>query len=159
MSINVIFVLNVIIASTIIYYLKKLEEIDCRCALNFKHNYILYFTSIALFFGIVNALFGERKLLITTMTYIYIPFLIASIINIIYTIQYINDVKENKCECSESFIREGMYILAIINASVWVLLITLIIPMVILYPASLYKMVNNKKFLNKFKKGRLTESL
>ena len=52
-----------------------------------------------------------------------------------------------------------MYILAIINASVWVLLITLIIPMVILYPASLYKMVNNKKFLNKFKKGRLTESL
>ena len=149
MSINVIFVLNVIIASTIIYYLKKLEEIDCRCALNFKHNYILYFTSIALFFGIVNALFGERKLLITTMTYIYIPFLIASIINIIYTIQYINDVKENKCECSESVFREGMYILAIIRLCVIVLLFILFFSLIFQDPTSFKKMVSNKAFWNK----------
>jgi hypothetical protein len=153
------FVLGVIISCTIIYYLKNLEAIDCRCALNFKHNYILYFTSIALGISVVNVLFGETPFIRTTMLFILVPLIIATITNIVYTIQYINDVKENKCECSESFIREGMYILAIINACVWILLGTFLIPMLILYPVALYRLFTNKQFLNKLKKNRPNETL
>jgi hypothetical protein len=112
-------IVAVIISCTIIYYLKKLEEIDCRCALNFKHNYILYFTYFNLFFVVIKYLFFKK----TAVTkWVFIPILIAQITNTIFTIQYINDVKKNKCQCSESFIREGMYILAIISACAWVLI-------------------------------------
>ena len=44
MYLTIAFVFNVVISSCIIYYLKRLETIGCKCALNFKHDYIFYFT-------------------------------------------------------------------------------------------------------------------
>ena len=38
------FLISVIVSSLILYYLKQLENIGCKCALNFKHDYIFYFT-------------------------------------------------------------------------------------------------------------------
>jgi hypothetical protein len=109
---------SIFLAILIIYYLKRLETIKCNCALNFKRNYILGFTSLSLILSISNLLFKDYKTFFKFKLFIYIPWLIASITNIIFTIQYVNELKKTKCECSESLYRELMFILAIINAVV-----------------------------------------
>ena len=108
--------ISIFLAILIIYYLKRLETIKCNCALNFKRNYILGFTSLSLILSISNLLFKDYKTFFKLKLFIYIPWLIASITNIIFTIQYVNELKKTKCECSESLYRELMFILAIINA-------------------------------------------
>jgi hypothetical protein len=154
------FVFNVIVASCIIYYLKRLETISCKCALNFKHQYIFYFTCINLFFALINFAFGTVSIVRFIMLFVSIPLVIAAIINIVYTIQYVNELKNNDCACSESFYRELMYILAIINACAWIILILIIIPLAIQYPDVLKKTLNNKKFLKLYiKNGRPTNAL
>ena len=160
MSLVFAFVFNVIIASCIIYYLKRLETINCKCALNFKHQYIFYFTCINLFFALINFAFGTVSIVRFIMLFVSIPLVIAAIINIVYTIQYVNELKKNDCACSESFYRELMYILAIINACAWIILILIIIPLAIQYPDVLKKTLNNKKFLKLYiKNGRPTNAL
>jgi hypothetical protein len=160
MSLVFAFVFNVIIASCIIYYLKRLETINCKCALNFKHQYIFYFTCINLFFALINFAFGTISIVRFVMLFVSIPLVIAAIINIVYTIQYVNELKKNDCACSESFYRELMYILAIINACAWIILILIIIPLAIQYPDVLKKTLNNKKFLKLYiKNGRPTNAL
>jgi len=60
-------------------------------------------------------------------------FLFASILNVIFTIQYVNDLKKQKCDCSDSFIRNLMYILAIIQIFSWFLIITTLIIVAVTY--------------------------
>jgi hypothetical protein len=52
-----------------------------------------------------------------------IVIVIAGIINIVYTIEYVNDMKKQNCQCSESFIRDLMFIIAILQISAFVIVI------------------------------------
>ena len=119
----ILFIINILIFSSIIYYLKRLETIGCNCALNFKREYILYFTYFLLLFSVMNYFFGTNPSYKLFSLYIFVPYVIALIVNIIYTIQYVNEMKRLNCDCSKSFYRELMYILAILNACVWILLV------------------------------------
>ena len=160
MYLNFIFVFNVIIASLIIYYLKRLETIHCNCALNYKHNYILYFTSINLLFALTNFAFGKVFFVQMLLTFVSIPLVIAAIVNIIFTIQYVNELKRDNCACSESIYREIMYILAIINACTILLLVLIVIPLFIQYPAMFKNALTNKKMIKQYiKNGRPTNAL
>ena len=149
------FTFTVIISSCIIYYLRHLEQIGCKCALNYKRDYILYFTCISLFFATMNVFAGHTYIYKMVMVVVALPLIIAGIVNIVYTIQFVNDVKKNNCDCSESLYREIMYILAIVNACVWILLVLIILPVLIMFPSQLKAIVTNKKFLKKYiKNGR-----
>jgi hypothetical protein len=119
--------ISIFLAILIIYYLKRLETINCNCALNFKRNYILGFTSLSLLLSISNLLFREYKHFINFKLLIYIPWVIAIITNVIFTIQYVNELKKIKCECSESVAREIMYILAILRAIVMILALLIMV--------------------------------
>ncbi len=108
--------ISIFLPILIIYYLKRLDTIKCNCALNFKRNYILGFTSLSILLSMSNFLFKNYKIFFNLMLIIYIPWVIASITNVIFTIQYVTELKKNKCECSESVYREIMFIFAIMNA-------------------------------------------
>jgi hypothetical protein len=112
-------IIGCVISVLIIYYLKNLETIGCKCALNFKHQYIFIFTCIALLIGVLNILFSSIHMFKMFMLIISIPYFIAAIVNLVFTIQYVDEMKKINCECSESVYRTMMYILAIINACVW----------------------------------------
>jgi len=99
----------------IIYYLKNLETIGCKCALNFKHDYIFYYTCFALGIGLTNILFGTFAPIRMFMMIILVPYAIAGIVNLFMTLSYIDEMKKINCECSESIFRTMMYILAILN--------------------------------------------
>ena len=49
------------------------------------------------------------------------------LVNIVFTIQYVDEMQKINCDCSESVYRTMMYILAIINACVWGLSILIFI--------------------------------
>lgn len=124
---NLMLTISIFLAILIIYYLKRLETIKCNCALNFKHHYILGFTSLSLLLSISNLLFREYKNFINFKLLIYFPWILATITNVIFTIQYVNELKKNKCECSESVTREIMFILAILRAIAMILALLIII--------------------------------
>jgi hypothetical protein len=92
--------------------------------------------------------------------YIYIPYVTALIFNIVYTIQYVNEMKRINCDCSKSFYRELMYILAILQASVWILLLLSFVAILVLYPQSLNILFRDKKFWKQYlKKSRQNNAL
>jgi hypothetical protein len=58
---------------------------------------------------------------------ISIILVIAGIINIVYTIEFVQDMKKQNCKCSESMIRDLMFIIVILQIGVWgILLLTML---------------------------------
>jgi hypothetical protein len=62
---------------------------------------------------------------------ISILLLIAGIINIVYTIEYVQDMKKQNCKCSESMIRDLMFIIVILQICVWSILLLTILTIII----------------------------
>lgn len=150
---NVTLTISIFLAILIIYYLKRLETIKCNCALNFKRNYILGFTSLSLLLSISNLLFRDYKHFVNFKLFIYVPWVIASIMNVIYTIQYVSELKQIKCECSESVYREIMFILAILNAITMSLAFLIVVFIFVqspdMFSKSFFKKVYKKMLKNK----------
>jgi uncharacterized membrane-anchored protein len=49
----------------------------------------------------------------------------AGITNVVFTLMYVEELKKDNCECSESVFRTMMYILSIIAVVTWVLILLL----------------------------------
>lgn len=119
--------LSMVIPVLIIYYLKNLETIGCKCAMNYKRTYIMYFTIFNLVFGLSNLLSGGRVNDYIVKSPYGVPIVsvlaAAVITNIVFTLMYIEELKKDNCECSESVFRTMMYIVSIIAAAVWGLIL------------------------------------
>ena len=129
-------IINLFIGGTIIYYLHHLENIGCKCSLTFQRNYIYYYTIVIFIFNLINIFFQDKlknsNLNFKIVMFLPILIIIAGIINIVYTIEYVNDMKKQNCECSESIIRDLMFIIAILQISAFILVIMTIISIVTL---------------------------
>jgi len=127
--------------------------------MNYKRNYILCFNIFLIFYSII-LLFNNKLLAYFPIVGILLS--VAAIINVIFTIQYVNELKKQNCNCSESVIRTLMYVLAIINAVTWAL--TVLILIFVLFHYSKYgnkKMTMStkemKKILNDIKKNNINK--
>jgi len=120
-----IYFINLFIGGTIIYYLNHLEKIGCKCSLTFQRNYIYYYTICIFIINVLNILFNKPNIFIVLP--IQIVLLLASIINIVYTIEYVEDMKKQNCKCSESMIRDLMFIIAILKIFVYIIFIFIIL--------------------------------
>jgi len=114
---------TLIVSGIIIYYLNHLTTIDCKCSLTFQRNYIFYYTIIVFIINLFTICFQDKlKELALMILPISILLVIAGIINIIYTIEYVQDMKKQNCKCSESMIRDLMFIIVILQICVWAIL-------------------------------------
>lgn len=113
--------LGITLSSLIIYYLVSLERLGCACAMNFKRNYILgynavyiTYTAFALFMGMpaIFGLYAKYPLLWL------IPFIlfIGAIVNVVFVIQFVNELKREDCACSDSVYKDVMYVSSILGA-------------------------------------------
>jgi hypothetical protein len=105
------------IVSLIIYllFIYKLKNINCECSEDWKRKFILIVTYI---FIVVNVIFASLFLSKTNVRTTIISYYVLLALNIGYTIiilLYIYDLKKNKCECSNIWEREYMYINSIIS--------------------------------------------
>ena len=115
--------INLFIGGTIIYYLNHLEKIECKCSLTFQRNYIYYYTISFFIINVLNIFFYNTIFILP----IQIILLLAGIINIVYTIEYVEDMKKQNCKCSDSMIRDLMFIIAVLKISVYIIFILIIL--------------------------------
>lgn len=85
-------------------YLGKLEQTGCECALNWRRNFIIAFILVALVWTVGTSL-------TTSFNNVYIAMLLTAfrLAFIVIAIQYINQLKKDKCECSQHLTREILY--------------------------------------------------
>ena len=96
------FIFTIIINSIIIYYLINLEDVNCNCIYDWRHNYIKYFSICMLILntliyfsihipGVLNSILSK---------FIASGFLILSLLNMYALYTYIGDLNDTKCECA-----------------------------------------------------------
>ena len=148
--------IGLIFSALIIYYLHNLEKIGCACSMTPQRNYIYFYTIVLVLFNLVNMFLlpsmdsNMVKPFAMVMGPIAILLLVGGVINVIYTIEFVEDMKKKNCNCSVSVFREMMFILAILQAISWLFLIILLV-ISILYS----KNIPLKQVLKKMKSRQL----
>jgi hypothetical protein len=95
------------------YYLNHLKQIDCSCAVNYTHFFLLclsiFLTSVAsisFIFGskfIISLVAGYQELRLVTQLFLSPVFLIILFISLVlYVSRYISRLKKANCECLNS---------------------------------------------------------
>lgn len=111
---------SVIYAIYVHHYVTRLERIGCDCAIDFRRTYIQWFTLALVIIGIINVTLrltsGDVGLAILSMILSPVMF-VATLIYVIFVIQYVNRLRREKCTCSEGMARAILYIITIINVT------------------------------------------
>jgi hypothetical protein len=102
-------------------YLFKLEKIGCKCALNWRRNYMIIFLIFALTSNFLSMFIPAIKLNILLI----LASSVLSLMFVIISIQYVQKVKADKCDCSEHLTREIMYCYSWIMLVLFILSFTL----------------------------------
>lgn len=98
-------------------YLFKLEKIGCKCALNWKRNYMIVFMIFVISTNLLSVVIPTIKLNVVLISLSAV----LSLMFLIVTIQYVQQLKDDKCECSAHLTREIMYYYS------WIMLVLFII--------------------------------
>ena len=147
--------IGVTLSSLIIYYLNNLKTIGCECALNFKRDYIMYYSIVNILFNVVSLTVGVPTILNYYNRYpiLYsVPAVLfaAAIVNMVFIFQYVEEMKKINCECSESVYRDMMFVLAILQAISIGLILLLSVQ--VGYMVSKFSPSNIKKFKSAYVK-------
>lgn len=113
---------NILVYYIIYEWILKLEKIGCKCSIDWRRYYIKYYTIFIIayiFFTILYLFITDKHLQLIIGVNLII--LIAEIIYIIVSIQYINRLKKEKCDCSDGYTREIIYIYSIILGTIYIL--------------------------------------
>lgn len=116
------FIIPIVINLIFIKYLYDLQKNECECSLNQYRDFILAYKIFSIILSIVSFFVNIKNI-------IFIGFLfLLYFINIIITLYYIYNLKKTNCKCSESFIRELLYLISLTDLLIFVfiLLITTI---------------------------------
>ncbi len=120
---EVIFILlAIVINSYILRYLYFLEKNGCKCALNWRRTFIMFFIGISL----VLSLLSLFNIDILTSSIILTLFAILSIANVVIILQYIHMLKEEKCKCSADLAREILQFIAALYAFFYIMLLIIL---------------------------------
>ena len=108
------------ISAMALTWIDKLEKIACKCSEDFKRDYIKYFLYVYViilalaYFNTLLVVFewnGKLHKILQKLLRVLIFFVpIALLLNSIFSIIYIHQLKEVNCKCSEDVRREIYYI-------------------------------------------------
>jgi len=115
-------IIFVVIQTLIVNYLVKLESMGCECAMDWRRNFIIFFLVLSIVYTLSSFFIDKDSLPLLQSIMV-----ITGIINVILALQYIDRLKKEKCECSESLYRDVLYLVSIFNAILYSLLIVLLI--------------------------------
>lgn len=93
-----------------IKYLMDLEKINCLCAMNWKRDYLILYAIFTFVAIIVSGFFKQIP-----GPVLKVFFSIFTIINIVLSILYINNLKISDCKCSENVMRDVIYYVEILK--------------------------------------------
>lgn len=114
----------------IIYYLNQLDTSGCQCAMGWQRKFILIYTYVSIALSslalICIGLFPDYiNDIVSRLLYIVLPALIiyifASVFYTIVTIDYVTNLKNKECRCSDKPGRTVMLIISIVSIVVYTL--------------------------------------
>ena len=111
-------VVAILINTYILRYLHHLEDIGCKCAMNWRRKFIMFFIGASL----LVAVFSLFKVDILTSSIVLTVFAGLSIANIVVILQYIHMLKAEKCSCSNDLAREILQLIAALYAFCYIML-------------------------------------
>lgn len=128
------FLISFVINLSALFWIYKLETINCKCSENFMREYIKYFLTIMIPFQTVMFLylqFYDLEIKSDILIGIWGLLSILNIANIIMSIVYITNLQNNECECSIDKRRTFYFWYKIAMVSLWSLL-TIVMPILII---------------------------
>lgn len=108
------FVFTLLLNSSILYYLYNLEDADCNCIRDWRHNFIKVMCLVIMFLSFIN-LFGYN-LKSTGFIFLALIYVILIIINIYAFFTYVDDLNTTQCTCA---VKKQPNLNSIMNALRW----------------------------------------
>ena len=95
-------------------YVVHLEKLGCECAMDWRRNYIMWYLVFSIALTFINLFMGFvlRKPLPIGVGALST---LASIMFIVFALQYVHRLKKEKCECSVGTARDVLQVVAIID--------------------------------------------
>jgi hypothetical protein len=127
--------IGIVVNLAVMTYVLNMERDQCQCSVDWRRDYIKYFSIISVLSILFKAFINSGKLAATLPKLISIglPVLMAigGIVYIYSMLSYAIKMRDNKCGCSEHSTREFMYwyIMAIILSSVLVVITRMVVVM------------------------------
>jgi hypothetical protein len=109
------FVISVIIQCSVLYYLYNLEDADCNCIRDWRHNFCKAYALLVLFVGII--LIGLGQLCKPAM----ILYGIIGLINVYAFFTYVGELNSTKCVCA---VKKQSNLNSVMRAYRWLLLLS-----------------------------------
>lgn len=106
----------------IINYLLRLKRIGCDCAVDWRRYYIMFYFFLSLIASILSIFIGEAY-----VSGLMLVILLIGIPNIVFILQYVNKLSRDKCRCSESVIRDVLFMIAIFQVIVFIFIFIYIV--------------------------------
>lgn len=129
-------------------WINNLETTDCKCSEDHRRNYIKYWlglflmiTSILYIYNIYH-LYNDNTKHIINIIYCEIIIFVLSLINIYYSLTYIEKLKKEDCKCSEDITRDVYYTHIWILASIIILISILLLIGFIIYGKSMFAILH-----------------
>jgi len=89
-----LFIFSVIVQGSVLYYLYNLDDADCNCIRDWRHNFCKVYALLVLGVGVI--LFGLQHLCKGFMILYYI----VSLINVYAFFTYVGDLNATQCTCA-----------------------------------------------------------
>lgn len=112
----------ILFEALILNYLFKLEKIGCKCALDWRRNYVMGFMVIIILYSLALFVFdyAPNPLIQTCILFIII-------LNAVFSLQYVYKLKKEKCDCSDNIYRYMLFIISIFHVLIYSFTIFLIV--------------------------------
>jgi len=88
------FCLSIIVQGSILYYLYNLEDVDCNCIRDWRHNFCKGYALLVLFLGILFMAYQNPNNLLMIIYYV------LALINVYAFFTYIGDLNATGCKCA-----------------------------------------------------------
>ena len=121
LSIQISSFIKILLFSLFLTYVLKLEKKNCECSEGWERKYIKYYSVAVILFALLQ-IFATKLYLKYRLIHTVLGF--GGIVFIFSVVKYIRDLKEEECDCSESWKRTALNIYAWL--SIILLLITLV---------------------------------
>lgn len=130
--------MTLIIQGSIIYYLYNLEDKDCNCIRDWRHNFIKYYSMTVVIISLLTFILNDNKKIIL---YVNMILFSLTLVNLYAFFTYIGDLNQTKCSCA---IDKQSTLNSFMNFLRWLQLIGVIVVIILIVFSILFmkKMVN-----------------
>lgn len=123
----------------ILVYLFRLESIGCDCAMDFRRAYAIAYLIVSMVYSVTvaivmhvfsNTSVGARldgRVPGIVLGVMSLVMLIAGILYVVFGVQYINRLRDEKCACSQALARDVWQVVLYIKIAFYILIALLVI--------------------------------